>query len=165
MATTCSASHWEIARDQAFENPVLEKRVDGRTALVLSAGILDPSSDYWVRSRHQDSRGSLSAWSQPVMFSTAATLPGDANANGIDDGSEVVGFADTNGNGMNDADEGICDLAPVRAAASSASSLTSAISGAIAPWLSPTCLPRLRPTCNFRMVCSASGSTACAWIP
>jgi hypothetical protein len=37
-------------------------------------------------------------------------MPGDADGNGIEDSSQVYGFADSNGNGIDDSAEGICDL-------------------------------------------------------
>jgi hypothetical protein len=107
---TLAASEWEIARDASFAERVLQKRIAGRTAIVLTVGVLDPSSDYWIRTRHEDSRGALSGWSAPVIVTTATTFPGDVNGNGIEDDSEVFGFADTNGNGTSDAAEGICNL-------------------------------------------------------
>lgn len=104
------ASEWQIARDQQFTQPVLGKLLEGRTELKIAAGVLDPSSSYWVRTRHKDARGGTSAWSEPVAVTTAVALPGDANRNGTSDSSEVAGFADTNGNGTNDSTEGICNL-------------------------------------------------------
>ena len=48
-----------VTSNQAFENPVLEKRIDGRTALVLSAGTRHPPTGCAAATR--SSRGSLSA--------------------------------------------------------------------------------------------------------
>jgi hypothetical protein len=105
------SADWEFAFDNAFSDIVLRRRVNGRTDFSIAAGTLDPAADYWVRTRHRDSRGAESAWSEPLLITTADALPGDDDRNGIEDDSEVPGnFVDTNDNGTNDADEGICNL-------------------------------------------------------
>ena len=104
------SAEWEIATDQNFQSLALAKVVHDRTSLRLSAGVLDPMHSYWIRTRLRDARGALSDWSTPVAFTTAAAAPGDADGNGVEDASQVYGFADSNGDGINDADQGICDL-------------------------------------------------------
>ena len=105
-----ASSEWEIATDQNFQSLVLARLVPERTALNVSAGVLEPMRSYWMRTRYRDNRGATSQWSTPIAFTTAVSAPGDADANGTEDASQVYGFADANGNGVNDADEGICDL-------------------------------------------------------
>lgn len=109
------AAEWQIARDQAFSQTVLSKSLPNRTSLTLAAGVLDRSSSYWVRSRHRDSLGATSAWSAPVRVSTLAQLAGDGDGDEVVDAYQVQGFADSNGNGRNDSEEGICNLLDAQA--------------------------------------------------
>jgi hypothetical protein len=105
-----AASEWQIARDDGFTDLVLSRSVNARAGLALTAGVLEPSQSYWVRTRHRDARGGVSEWSSAATITTAAALPGDANGNGTEDASEVFGFVDSNGNGTDDGEEGICNL-------------------------------------------------------
>jgi hypothetical protein len=105
-----ASADWEIALDNGFASLALSRVIPGEMFLRVSAGVLQPTQNYWTRTRHRDARGAVSEWSTAVMFTTAASAPGDSDGNGIDDASQVSGFADADGNGINDADEGICDL-------------------------------------------------------
>ncbi len=109
------SAEWQISRDQSFSQTVLKKLLSNGTSLKLAAGALDLSSSYWVRTRHRDSLGAVSAWSTPVPFSTIAKLAGDGDGDGIVDAYEVQGFADSNANGRADAEEGICNLLDAQA--------------------------------------------------
>jgi len=104
------ASEWQISRNSGFTDLVFSQRISGKTDANISAGILAPSSSYWVRTRHFDVTGAVSAWSEQRLFSTASTYPNDADGDGVDDAYQVSGFADANNNGITDVDEGICNL-------------------------------------------------------
>ena len=104
------SSQWEVARDSGFSQPVLRRVVGQTTELRLAPGVLDPASEYWLRTRHRDTTGLPSAWSNAVHITTAATAPDDQDGNGTLDEFDVRGFTDSNGNGIDDATEGICDL-------------------------------------------------------
>ena len=105
-----ASADWQLAKDTAFTQLVLSRTIPGRTDLTVAPGVLDPSQTYWMRTRQRDSMGAVSDWSPPVQFVTAATAVNDTNGNGIVDYYEVSGFVDSNHNGINDADEGLCNL-------------------------------------------------------
>lgn len=115
-----AASRWEVSTDKNFSkghivfNKILkkgtnDKEVDYRR-LRIPDDILLKATSYWVRTRHQDRVGLWSAWSVSVPFSTLATDPNDKDNNGIDDRHQVIGYTDTNSNGIDDSKEGIRDL-------------------------------------------------------
>jgi hypothetical protein len=103
-------AQWQISKDPAFTSLVLRRGIRTGTALTIPAGVLDPSSSYWVRTAHVDSAGSRSAWSDAAAFTTASSAPNDADGDGTDDQYQVNGFADSNGNDIDDGSEGICNL-------------------------------------------------------
>jgi hypothetical protein len=103
-------AEWEISEAQSFSEPILRKKLLDRTTLALAAGVLERASAYYVRTRHRDSRGAVSAWSTPVRINTATQSTLDTDSDGVVDAYQVHGFADTNGNGQADAEEGICNL-------------------------------------------------------
>jgi hypothetical protein len=107
---TFRAAQWQIATSQAFNALILEREIAARTALTIPTGLLKADSTYWVRTRHKDAQGLLSNWSAPVSFASEAQATNDADNNGIDDNYQVNGFTDTNNNGTNDQDEGVCNL-------------------------------------------------------
>ncbi len=103
-------SEWEIARDAGFEDMVFRREVADGTRVTLPAGILDPGQAYWIRTRFWDASGTASLWSTAVRITAAGSYPNDADGNGIHDAYQVSGSADTNGNGIDDASEGMCNL-------------------------------------------------------
>ncbi len=115
-----TASRWEISTDQNFTNgnsifsKILERNTDDSEVdyrrFLLPDSLLVKATDYWVRTRHQDSAGLWSAWSAPVAFSTVATDPNDTDDDDIDDSYQVTGYTDTDGNSIDDSVEGIRTL-------------------------------------------------------
>ncbi|MBT8116651.1 MAG: thrombospondin type 3 repeat-containing protein, partial [Gammaproteobacteria bacterium] len=105
-----ATSEWQVSTDAGFNDLMLYRGVFEATAVAAPLGVLLPSTQYWVRTRHRDTNGLPSEWSDAVQFSTAAAYPNDADDNGIDDDYQVDGFVDTNGNGISDPDEGMCNL-------------------------------------------------------
>jgi len=114
-----SASEWQIRTDQNFDqndhifHKILERQsgaavgaIEHRQLLMPQAALLKANS-YWVRTRHQDSVGLWSPWSDPVTFNTVAIDPNDQDDNGINDECQVQGYADTNNNGIDDNNENI----------------------------------------------------------
>ncbi len=117
-----SASEWQISTDQNFGRDdiilqrIFERPVDEAASiaesklrqLLIQHGILLKASSYWIRTRHRDSVGLWSAWSDAVAFkSEEIDEHNDTDENGIDDQSQVQGYADTNNNGIDDASEDI----------------------------------------------------------
>ena len=105
-----ATSEWQVSTDAGFDDLMLYRGVFEATAVAAPLGVLLPSTQYWVRTRHRDTNGLPSEWSDAVQFSTAAAYPTDADDNGIDDDYQVDGFVDTNANGISDPDEGMCNL-------------------------------------------------------
>ncbi len=106
-------SEWQITGVQNFNEPAqleLWRVVGGSTAMRLPIGVLEPAANYSVRTRHVDNTGAISEWSDVVAFTTADSLPNDNDGDGTDDNYQVDGFVDTDGNGTNDHDEGMCVL-------------------------------------------------------
>jgi hypothetical protein len=104
------SAEWQIARDADFGELVLSREIVDRTGLSLAAGVLQAGETYWIRTRHHDTGGGASQWSDPVMIRAADALPGDNDGDGTADDSEMGGPADADGNGVDDGAEGICDL-------------------------------------------------------
>ena len=103
------ASEWTIGADRSFSQGSLVFRgiVERRRRLEIPAGLLRPAQRYWIRVRHRDSTGLWSPWSQALSFDTSAVAPDDQDGDGIDDAYQVNGFTDVNGNGVDDAREGV----------------------------------------------------------
>ncbi len=112
------AARWMISTESNFgsNDTTLLDRTLQRQANINEAdyrrllspnGVLTTAGSFWIRTRHLDSVGLWSAWSVPVAFTTAATDPNDLDSDGVDDGYQVSGFVDTNGNGIDDNTEGI----------------------------------------------------------
>ena len=114
-----SISEWQISLNNSFDvdqivywkefvgeegGPLDEKSL---CSLYLPAGILMKNKVYWIRSRHYDSVGLASEWSEPKSFETVAADPNDVDEDGIKDTCQIDGYVDTNGNSVNDRTEGI----------------------------------------------------------
>ncbi len=114
-----SASEWQISTDQNFGqndhifHKILERQSGAAVGasehrqLLMPQAVLLKEKTYWVRTRHRDSAGLWSSWSEPVAFNTVAVDPNDLDDNGIDDECQVQGYADTNNNGVDDSNENI----------------------------------------------------------
>lgn len=112
-----TASKWEISTDQNFTNgnsifyKILERSTDDSEVdyrqLLMPDNILVKATDYWVRTRHQDSVGLWSAWSAPLAFSTVAIDSNDLDDDSVDDRYQVTGYTDTDGNSVDDSMERI----------------------------------------------------------
>ena len=117
LGDTLSASEWQISTASDFSEgndvfrKVLEKTADATEdeyrQLAVPLGVLVKASDYWIRTRHRDSAGLWSAWSDPVAFTTVSVDPNDLDADGVDDRYQVSSYVDTDGNGVDDNLEGI----------------------------------------------------------
>ena len=104
------SAQWQISQDSGFSQLVLDRRLSGTTGLRIPLGILQGNRDYWVRTRHYDNTGLPSEWSAGRAIRTEAQFAEDRDGNGSDDRYQVTGYADSNGNGINDTDEGLCNL-------------------------------------------------------
>jgi hypothetical protein len=114
-----SASEWQIStgenfgQDDIIFHRMFEKQTGDSIAeselrqLLIPDAILLKANSYWIRTRHQDSVGLWSPWSDPVVFSTVTIDPNDIDDNGIDDECQVQGYADTNNNDIDDSNEDI----------------------------------------------------------
>ncbi len=112
-------SEWQISLNNSFDADQLvywKEFIGGEggpsdekslCSLNLPAGILMKNKVYWIRSRHYDSVGLISEWSEPKSFKTVSTDPNDVDEDGIKDTCQIDGFIDTNENGVNDRTEGI----------------------------------------------------------
>lgn len=68
---THDGSHWQLAHDFVFEQPVLEKVTIVSDELLLWALTgLKSAKKYYVRVRHKDSRGIYTDWSESASFET-----------------------------------------------------------------------------------------------
>ena len=111
------ASHWQISSGQSFADVdiVLDRQLErdsGATMnsilhrqLLVPDGVLRKTSQYWIRTRHQDSTGLWSDWSDAISFNTIEEDPNDLLGDGIDDRYQVVGFVDTDSSGIDDNEE------------------------------------------------------------
>ena len=104
------AIRWQISRVNNFTQLVLDRESGVVKTLGLPDGLLEMNNQYWVRIAVRDAQGRRSAWSQSAGFQTESSNPVDADGDGVHDKFEVSGFVDSNGNGINDIDEGICNL-------------------------------------------------------
>jgi YD repeat-containing protein len=115
------AAEWQIATAASFADVTLaldrtiirDNTIDAATlglSLVIVNGILNKGTQYWVRTRHRDSVGLWSGWSTAATFTTSAADPDDTDDNGVNDHYQVDGFADTNGDGVDDSQEGIVPI-------------------------------------------------------
>ena len=116
-----AAAQWEISSAAGFADDALifnrtitrnntTDAADLGLTLTVEYGILNKGTQYWIRTRHRDSVGLWSAWSNAKTFTTAVSDTNDADGNGIDDRYQVNGFTDTNGNGVDDSQE---DITPI----------------------------------------------------
>jgi len=103
-------SQWQVSTDEAFSVLTLDRIVESATALELPAGALERSGAYWVRTRQYDTHGMPSDWSEVKQVQTADAYPNDADGDDVDDTYQVVGFADTNQDGVEDKAQGMCNL-------------------------------------------------------
>ncbi|HEB63114.1 MAG TPA: hypothetical protein ENJ07_01395 [Gammaproteobacteria bacterium] len=104
------ASEWQIASDRTFTDLIFQRIITGEDKLVVPTGLLNRNTDYWIRTRQQDSAGQWSAWSAVEPFSTQKYDANDLDSNDIDDQFQMVGFIDTNNNDKDDKQEGICNI-------------------------------------------------------
>lgn len=112
-----AVSQWQISADQAFSDNaiVLDRQFERDSAagagselhrqLTMPSGVLMKASQYWIRTRHQDSIGLWSNWSTSMSFNTVTSDPNDLSEDGIDDRYQFEGFVDTDSNGVNDNEE------------------------------------------------------------
>jgi uncharacterized protein (TIGR03790 family) len=107
-----STSEWEIGTDPGFASSaiVLHRVLEEMGSLMLPFGIVEKGQTYWIRTRHQDSQGAWSSWAEPLVFVTSLTDPNDLDGNDVDDRHQVTGAIDTNENGIDDNQEGMCHL-------------------------------------------------------
>ncbi len=100
---------WQLSRTADFSDLVLQRRLSGDTRLAVPTALLGAGVSYWVRTRHYDSKGLPSEWSVGVPFQAESSDPHDGDNDGVDDRFQVAS-ADTDGNGVDDAAEGMCNL-------------------------------------------------------
>jgi hypothetical protein len=105
-----AASEWQLSTSENFDDLTFSRSALGTVVLEIPAGTLAKSSSYWARTRHVDTTGMPSEWSQAKLVDTADAFPNDADGDGVDDTYQVAGFADTNGDGVDDRDQGMCNL-------------------------------------------------------
>lgn len=105
-----AGAEWQVSAAADFAEPVLSRLNPRGSAVTIPAGVLAPSSPYWVRTRHRDANGMPSEWSAAMAFRTGPALAYDADGDGTDDRFQVSGFRDADGNGVSDELEGMCNL-------------------------------------------------------
>lgn len=116
---------------------VFNGEVTSVTPLTLPDALLDIATDYELYLRYIDATGQASDYSEPVLLSTAASNPDDADGNAIDDSAELADVVDINNNGTPDAEEGITGFAEansgapmgIAASAGSVTNLSTATAG------------------------------------
>ena len=101
---------WQISRTSDFETLVFDRRIENGTSVTLPLGVLEPSTEYFMRTRYWDVEGLPSEWSNVLELTSADGYPNDADGNGVDDTYQVDGFTDVNENGVDDVTEGMCNL-------------------------------------------------------
>lgn len=68
---THTSTHWQLAHDFVFEQPVLEQIFTHPQELLLwEIKQLKPAKKYYVRVRYEDSRGVYTPWSESTYFET-----------------------------------------------------------------------------------------------
>jgi trimeric autotransporter adhesin len=105
-----ASSEWQLATSETFDELVLSRSALGTVVLEVPAGALAKSAAYWTRTRHVDTTGMPSEWSQAKRVETAGAFPNDADGDDVDDDYQVVGFADTDADGVDDRTQGMCNL-------------------------------------------------------
>ncbi len=108
------AIRWQLSSASDFSRLLLDRETDIVDAIDLPAGLLKSNTQYWVRAAVRDGQGRKSAWSGAASFTTEASNALDGDNDGIYDQFQVTGFVDTNENGVDDADESICNLRDAR---------------------------------------------------
>ncbi|VAW76547.1 hypothetical protein MNBD_GAMMA15-427 [hydrothermal vent metagenome] len=102
--------HWQIATAGSFEPAVqvFDRELAGELSdtLEIPRGLLKPDTLYWIRYRNQIA-DVWSSWSSGKLIRTTSLDPEDIDSNGVADGYQVSGFADTNNNEVDDNAEGI----------------------------------------------------------
>ena len=104
------AIEWQIAKDYDFRRLVFSRQLESADAVRVPVGVLEPNRIYWVRMRYLDRNGLPSEWS-PRRRIVIDIDPNDQDNNGIDDRYQVAPGMDTDGNGVPDDQEGMCNLA------------------------------------------------------
>jgi hypothetical protein len=101
-----TSTQWRIVLASDLEQTVFERTSVGKhlTQIRVPRLVLDPSTAYTVQVRYFDNHGLPSAWSSPVIFTTA-TDPKDLNKNKIPDTQEVPADTDMNGDAVPDNDQ------------------------------------------------------------
>ena len=106
-------SEWQISsKPDSWQggDVVADRTVESATQLSLPLGVLASSTNYWIRTRHRDANNNPSSWSQSVSFTTASQSSVDLDGDGTVDEYQVTEYADTNNNGVDDKEEGLCNL-------------------------------------------------------
>ncbi len=104
------AYEWQIASDKEFKRLVFKRTISGPDKLTIPDGLLKRDTDYWIRTRQQESDGTWSEWSDIKPFKTQKYDANDLDSNDTDDQFQMVGFIDTNNNDIDDKLEGICNI-------------------------------------------------------
>jgi hypothetical protein len=97
-----SKSQWQISEQSDFSTLVVDVASNNYlTTLPVPHMVLKPDQKYYVRVRFYDAYLEVSAWSNPVEFTTSLFFD-DLNSNGIPDASEVNDSVDFNLDGIPD---------------------------------------------------------------
>jgi hypothetical protein len=100
-----SKSQWQISEQSDFSTLVVDVASNNYlTTLPVPHMVLKPDQKYYVRVRFYDAYLEVSAWSNPVEFTTSSFYD-DLNSNGIPDISEVNDSVDFNLDGIPDNDQ------------------------------------------------------------
>jgi hypothetical protein len=100
-------TRWQIARDAAFTDKVLELASPvSLTTLVLTGSLLKADTTYFWRLQYFDSEDVASEWSDSFSFTTT-TVSNDTSGNGIPDDQELdpSSMVDLNDDGIPDVDQ------------------------------------------------------------
>ncbi len=110
------AIRWQISRVSNFNQLLLDRETDVVNTLDLPAGLLKANKQYWVRAAVRDSQGRRSDWSVAAGFVTESFNVLDNDNDGVYDQFQVSGYVDSNENGVDDINEGICHLLDAKTA-------------------------------------------------
>ncbi|NNG00511.1 MAG: fibronectin type III domain-containing protein [Desulfobacteraceae bacterium] len=101
---TQSHAQWRLFRTDDNVCVLNRFSTDDLTATTVPALILDCSSGYYWSTRHQNTAGAWSGWSEPAHFTTAQP-ENDVDGDGVPDDRVVTDQSDLDGSGIPDNEE------------------------------------------------------------
>jgi len=93
-------TQWQISTNAAFTDMVLDvTQKIGSSVLDVPSQVLDGSTTYYWRMKHNSIKSNISNWSDARSFTTAAPAWNDQNGNGVPDTQETEDDIDLNNDG------------------------------------------------------------------